>query len=229
MADDWHYSGWRSRLYDRVWRRFTRITLACARAQIDLAGVHMSAARAGRPPRLLDVACGTGVLLAQVLALLPNAEVFGVDASEAMLHQARQALAAWPAMQLTQAAVGTGPTAGLPYAPGTFDLITYTNALHYAADPAATLAGLANLLAPGGQLILEDFAPHGPPPLWHAFEWLMRRSDTWLTRAYRLDEMRAAAAQAGLAISAQDTFAVDPLWHGWALRLTRAAPSEVGH
>ena len=41
--------------------------------------------REGRPPRVLDVACGTGILLSQLLGLLPDLEAYGIDASADML------------------------------------------------------------------------------------------------------------------------------------------------
>ena len=33
--------------------------------------------------------------------------------------------------------------------------------LHYLSDPAAALAEAARLVAPGGRLLIVDFAPHG--------------------------------------------------------------------
>src|SRR5258707_15808268 len=101
--------------------------------------------RLGRPPRVLDVACGTGTLLKQLLERLPNAEVYGVDASADMLAQARTALKGWPNVQLERVEVGFGETAGLPYEPGTFDLVICTTTLPDLANQVATLSGLAHL------------------------------------------------------------------------------------
>jgi len=43
----------------------------------------------------------------------------------------------------------------LPFAPGLFDAVTTIRVLHHAADAPAVLAGLAEIIAPGGTLVLE--------------------------------------------------------------------------
>ena len=221
-----YYRGRRARHYNTLWCRFNRRTHAAALAMVDVAALCNVKTRLGRPPRVLDVACGTGTLLKQLLERLPNAEVYGVDASADMLAQARTALKDWPNVQLERVEVGFGETAGLPYAPETFDLITFTNALHDIADPVATLSGLGRLLAPGGQLVLEDFARRKPSFAWTVFEWFERRIEGGHGRAYTLAEVRSLCAQAGLPVACEQAFTVNWLWHGWALR-AYAAPSEA--
>ncbi len=130
---------------------------------IDVDALRSVKTRLGRPARVLDVACGTGILLKQLLEQVPDAQAYGVDASADMLAQARITLKDWLGVQLEQVEVGPGETADLPYRPGTFDLITCTNALHDLPDPVATLSGLRRLLSPGGQLVVEDFARREPP------------------------------------------------------------------
>ncbi len=122
-----YYSGRRARHYNTRWRTFTKRTLAEALAVIDEARLRRVPEQLGRPPRVLDVACGTGVLLRKVLDRVPDAEAYGVDASADMLAQARAALDNRPHVRLERAEVGAGETAGLPFAPQTFDLITCTN------------------------------------------------------------------------------------------------------
>ena len=46
------------------------------------------------PVRMLELACGTGRVLASLTAALPTAELVGVDAAPDMLAQAEQRLAA---------------------------------------------------------------------------------------------------------------------------------------
>ena len=105
---------------------------------IDFATLHGVPERLGRPPRVLDVACGTGILLKELLERVPGVEAYGVDASEDMLTQARAALKDKPHVYLACVKIGTGETANLPYAQETFDLITFTNALHDVPDPVGT-------------------------------------------------------------------------------------------
>src|SRR5436309_7150305 len=142
-----YYSGRRARHYNTRWRTFTKRTLAEALAVIDEARLHRVPEHLGRPPRVLDVACGTGVLLRQLIERLPEMEAYGVDASADMLAQAREALKNQAHVRLELAEVSTGETAGLPYAPETFDLITCMNALHDMPDPGALLSALRRLLA----------------------------------------------------------------------------------
>ncbi len=145
-------------------------------------------------------------------------EVYGVDASADMLQQAGAALKDLPHVHVEQAEVGAGETANLPYAPGMFDLITFTNALHDLQEPGATLCGLKRLLAQDGQLVLEDFARRERPFPWAAFEWLMRRVGGERGHAATLTQAQALCEQAGLRVDCSKPFTVNWLWHAWVLR-----------
>ena len=164
-----------------------------------------------------------GGLLKQLLALVPGVEAYGVEASADMLVQARVALQGQQHAHLERAQIGTGGTANLPYAQETFDLITCTNALHDIPESAGTLAGLRRLLAPGGQLVVEDLAQRELLFLWAAFEWLLRRIEGGTVRTYSLAEAQALCQQAGLYVASGRVFTVDWLWHGWAIRAYRVA------
>ena len=218
-----YYSGRRARHYNIRWRRYTRRTLAQAIAMIDLDGLRRVKTRLGRPPRVLDVACGTGILLKRLLEQVPDMEAYGVDESLDMLAQARVALKGQPNVWFERAEVGTGETAGLPYAPETFDLITCTNALHDLVDPVATLTGLRRLLSPGGQLVVEDFARREPPFPWAAFAWLLKGIEGRQVHAYTIAEVRELCGRAGLRVVSEKAFPIDWLWHGWVLRAYAAS------
>ncbi len=185
---------------------------------IDFAALRSVPERLGRPPRVLDVACGTGILLRHLLDRVPGAEAYGVDGSEDMLAQARIALKGQPHVHLERVQVSTGETAGLPFAQETFDLITCTNALHDMPEPLAMLSWLRRLLSPGGQLVVEDFARREPVFLWAAFEWLLQRLEGSRVHAYTLAEAQSLCQQAGLHVACGRSFTVDRLWRGWVLR-----------
>src|SRR6266571_8273907 len=193
-----YYRGRRARRYNARWRTFNERTLAETLAMIDVTALRGVSERLGRLPRLLDVACGTGILLRQLLDQVPDVEAYGVDASEDMLVQARATLKDRPHVHLELVQVGTGETAGLPFTQETFDLITCTNALHDMPQPVATLSGLRRLLAPSGQLVVEDFARREPVFFWSAFEWLLQRLEGSPVHAYTLAEAQSLCTQAGL-------------------------------
>lgn len=137
-----------------------------------------------------------------------------------MLLQARLALKEFPHVQLEHAELDEGETAGLPYPPNTFDLITCTNALHDLSRPTETLAGLGRLLSPEGQFIVEDYARREPPFPWLIVEWLAQRIEGGHARAYTLPEAELLCQQAKLHILCGKPFKVNWLWHGWVLRVS---------
>lgn len=104
---------------------------------------------------LLDLGTGTGRMLAR---LAPKASrAVGVDASHAMLAVARANL---ETAGLSRVELRQGDIYALPFARGTFDLVVVHQVLHFLDDPARALREAAALLAPGGRLIVVDFAPH---------------------------------------------------------------------
>src|SRR5450759_2846189 len=119
-----YYTGRRAQRYNERWRTFSGKTLAEALAMIDVTALRNVPEHLGRPPRVLDVACGTGILLKELLERVPGIEVYGADASADMLVQARMALKGQQHMHLERVQIGTGETANLPYSQETFDLIT---------------------------------------------------------------------------------------------------------
>lgn len=71
--------------------------------------------RGFRPRRVLDVACGTGIAAAEVLARWPGVKVVGIDVSPGMVRHARQLV---PDASFEVASVHQ-----LPYEDGAFDLV----------------------------------------------------------------------------------------------------------
>jgi ubiquinone/menaquinone biosynthesis C-methylase UbiE len=222
-----YYMERRARNYNARWHTFNERTLGEALAIIDFAALRRVAERLGRQPRVLDVACGTGILLKELLGRVPSVDAYGMDASEDMLVQARMALKGQLHVHLEHVQIGADETANLPYAQETFDLITCTNALHDIPEPVGMLAGLGRLLAPGGQLVVEDFAPRERPFPWATFEWLLQRIEGSSVHAYTLTEAQSLCQQAGLHVASEKEFTVDWLWHGWVVRAYRTV-SEAG-
>jgi ubiquinone/menaquinone biosynthesis C-methylase UbiE len=110
----------------------------------------------GRRPlgRFVDVGTGTG----RMIELFgPRAtQAIGIDRSSDMLRVARVKLeAAGIASSLRQ-----GDMYALPLADQSADTIVIHQVLHYAHSPAAAIAEAGRVLAPGGTLLVVDFAAH---------------------------------------------------------------------
>jgi ubiquinone/menaquinone biosynthesis C-methylase UbiE/DNA-binding transcriptional ArsR family regulator len=108
-----------------------------------------------RAATLLDLGTGTG----RMLGLLADRfdQGIGVDMSHAMLAIARSDL---ERRGLAQCQVRHGDLFHLPYDNGSVDLITIHQVLHYLNDPERALQEAARVLAPGGRMLVVDFAPH---------------------------------------------------------------------
>jgi ArsR family transcriptional regulator len=104
--------------------------------------------------RLVDIGTGTGRMIELFGGGATSA--LGVDRSPEMLRLARSKLAhaAFP-HELRQ-----GDMYALPLASGSADTVIVHQVLHYAQQPAAAIAEAARLMAPGGRLLIVDFAPH---------------------------------------------------------------------
>ncbi len=213
-----YYSGNTAKSYNRVWKGFSEKTLAATRSAIDFTQLRAIVVAQDRPLRILDVACGTGLLLHSLASHLPDAELYGVDASQDMLEQARLLLENHAHVQFVQASLIAENSAGLPYQSAFFDLITCSNAFHYLKEPDTVLRGLAHLLAPQGQLIIEDYSRREFPFPWRIFEWLIKRIDPQHVRAYTMAEAQNVCQSAGLQVVAAHPFPIDRLWRGWVIR-----------
>ncbi|HTA36240.1 MAG TPA: class I SAM-dependent methyltransferase [Solirubrobacteraceae bacterium] len=118
-----------------------------------------------RPPpgaRVLDVATGTGMVAAELLARHADCSVTGIDQSEQMLAAARARFAGDRRVELLR-----GEAEALPFADGSFDCLTFTYLLRYVEDPAATLRELARVVRAGGRVASLEFGvPPSPPAYW---------------------------------------------------------------
>jgi tRNA (cmo5U34)-methyltransferase len=107
------------------------------------------AAEAVAAERVLELGTGTGETARRVLPRIPGAAWIGIDASEAMLAHAREAL---PGADLRVARLEDA----LPAGP--FGLVVSALAVHHLDGPgkADLFARVADVLAPGGRFVLGD-------------------------------------------------------------------------
>ena len=115
----------------------------------------LDAAGEGPFRRLVDLGTGTG----RMLTLLgPRARsAVGLDLSRQMLNIARSNVAD---AGLAACELRHGDIFRLGLADGEADLVVAHQVLHYLGEPASAVAEAARLVAPGGRLLIVDFAPH---------------------------------------------------------------------
>ena len=134
---------------------------------------------------LLDIGTGTGRML-ELFA--PKADsAIGIDRSSEMLRLARVKL---DAAGVNGASLRQGDMYALPLANQSVDSIILHQVLHYAQQPGAAIAEAARVLAPGGQLLVIDFAQHEHAEL--------KEQDAHLRLGFADDAMRGWFAAAGI-------------------------------
>jgi demethylmenaquinone methyltransferase/2-methoxy-6-polyprenyl-1,4-benzoquinol methylase len=120
---------------------------------------------------VLDVATGTAAVALEI-ARRSTASVVGLDQSEPMLREGVRRVAEADAADRISFVLGQAEK--LPFPDHSFDALTFTYLLRYVDDPAATLAELARVVKPGGDMAaLEFHVPEGP---WHPLWWVYTRA-----------------------------------------------------
>ncbi len=136
--------------------------------------------------RLVDIGTGTGRMIE--LFGPRSSLAIGIDRSSEMLRLARVKLeAAGIASSLRQ-----GDMYALPLGDQSADTIVIHQVLHYAHSPASAIAEAARVLAPGGTLLVVDFAAHDREEL--------RERDAHIRLGFEDEVMSGWFAAAGLAI-----------------------------
>jgi len=105
---------------------------------------------------LLDIGTGTGRML-QLLAGRRTERAVGFDSSHSMLAVARANL---DRAEIRNVELRQGDVYAPPFEPASFDLVVVHQVLHFLDDPARAVAEAARLVAPGGRILIVDFAPH---------------------------------------------------------------------
>jgi len=105
------------------------------------------------PQRALDVGTGTGAVARVLAERWPGAEVTGVDVSPAMIAEARR---------LGAERYDVGDASKLPYADGSFDVVTLNNMIPFFDE-------VARVTAPGGHVAVS-FSMGPSTPIWVPLE-----------------------------------------------------------
>ncbi len=122
--------------------------------------------------RVLDVACGTGIV-ARMVAQRTNgqARVVGLDLSPAMLEVARSV----SAREGVEIAWHEGSASALPFPDGAFDLVLAQQGLQFFPDKAAAMGEMYRVLAPGGRATTSTWTEIANNPFFEVFAGVIQK------------------------------------------------------
>jgi len=100
--------------------------------------------------RVLEVGCGTGVFLRR--AADAGAEVYGVDASEALLELARR--------RVPEAKLLLADMEALPFEDDAFDVVAGFNTFFFALDLVGALREAGRVAKPGAPVVIQVWGRH---------------------------------------------------------------------
>jgi ubiquinone/menaquinone biosynthesis C-methylase UbiE len=120
----------------------------------------------GPGERVLDVACGTGIVARTAASRVGDAgQVAGLDASESMLKVARKASSeVQPAIEWKK-----GDAGEIPFPEAAFDVVFCQQGLQFFSDRPAVLGEMRRVLAPNGRLALSVLRSIEHNPGWALF------------------------------------------------------------
>jgi SAM-dependent methyltransferase len=151
----------------------------------------IQASGAGPADTVLDVACGGGIVVCGFARVVKHAT--GIDITPAMLDRASKLQAE---KGLTNVTWKQGDVLPLPFADGSFSIVTSRFAFHHFLDPLAVLGEMKRVCRPGGKVIVADSAPAAGKA--DAFNAVEKLRDPSHVRALPLAELRSLFTSQGL-------------------------------
>lgn len=183
-AKPWFFDLW-ARFYDARWVQ--RVTYRPVHDAV------LEELRGTRPRRILDLACGTGLLSQRLAQTFAGARIVGCDFSAQMLRRAARRSLPLECVQ--------GDVAHLPFRDRSFDTIVSTEAFHWFPNQPAALDEMRRLLRRDGRLLLALVNPTSATlsSATHLGSSLAGEPFYWPTR----DQMRRLLVDAGFHVRKQ--------------------------
>lgn len=141
--------------YDNLASSYETRWLHYIQAQSNWILGHWPSIGSAKEKTVLDIGCGTGMILGKIHERFPTLSLAGVDISTDMLSRGKQRL---PHASLTEGNIEDASVAArLPSA----DIILSLSVLHHLTDVERHLRLLAKLVNPKGTIFLADFSLDG--------------------------------------------------------------------
>jgi SAM-dependent methyltransferase len=189
MSDARH----RDLILDQFTRQAELFSTAAAITNEDALQMIVGAGRPYPGDRMLDIACGGGLV---VCAFAPHVKyATGFDMTPAMLDQATKLAAE---KGLTNVAWRQGDATALPYADESFDIVTSRFSFHHFREPLAVLREMVRVCAPDGRVLVIDSYASEDKAKAAEFNRLELLRDPSHVRNLPLSEHKGLFAAAGL-------------------------------
>lgn len=179
--------------YDTKWPFYIEATTRATIARLTLHAAD----------RLLDIGCGTGILLQRLSVIHPVDQLVGVDPVPGMLATARRRLS--PEVRLYG-----GWAEQLPFTDAQFDIVVSSNMFHYIDRPGDALAEMRRVLRPGGQLVITDWC--GDYLACRMFEQYQRLRGRAHAQIYRARDCMRLVKEAGYDVVKIDAYKINWYW-----------------
>lgn len=158
--------------------------------------------------RVLDMACGPGVLTAVLCRSARR--VVGLDLTTRVLEVARSAC------DTGRSAFVRGTAEAAPLASESFDGVALRLALHHVEAPARVLREVHRLLRPGGRLVVLDILTSTDPQVAARHNEIERARDPSHTAFRPGDELRSGIEAAGLRVTIDERWSSRRDFAEWA-------------
>ena len=176
--------------YETRWRKYIRRSVDETLARADI--------RSGE--RVLDIGCGTGTLLHEIVRSVRPVRAVGVDLSFGMIARAR----------LCGASLLAGDAESLPLRSASFDLVITTSSFHFWRHPKLGLQEVRRVLNKSGRLVITDWCDDFVAcRLCNAF---LRIRDASHQRIFSKSECVAMLEESGFRVLQIDDYKISWLW-----------------
>jgi len=192
LTEGWQLEGGGAEAYERY---LASAFSPWARKLTELAEV-------GEGDRVLDVACGTGIVARHAAERAGAAgAIVGIDLNEDMLRVARSvSVAIRPEIEWRR-----GNATELPFPDEAFDVVCCEQAIQFFSDPVKALGEMRRVMAPGARAALSVCRPIEHSPAYVALAGLLDRQVSPQAGAmmrspfctWRLEELRGLFREAG--------------------------------